>query len=223
MTGDRAAPGGPGRAPPGRRGSRRSSRPAFLRYFSATRLAAAAPYPGTRTTRSAWRRLRVRVASATRSSRASTMSCSSRLASGSLTGGSSGFPLGHPGDREGVARIALAGPSRPQPFPVRQLGRHLDRGSSRRRAGVGPRRHRTRPSPRGRSARSPPSSVSQVSRLSKPAGSFGNVASPSDLPTSSMAHAASVALWVSMPTTRIVSTPFPLQVRWARARRANVR
>jgi hypothetical protein len=33
---------------------------------------------------------------------------------------------GHPRDRKGVARIALAGPPDPDPLAVTQLGRHFD-------------------------------------------------------------------------------------------------
>jgi hypothetical protein len=35
------------------------------------------------------------------------------------------LPRGHPGDREGIAGIALARPPRPGPFPARQLWRNL--------------------------------------------------------------------------------------------------
>ena len=41
-----------------------------------------------------------------------------------------------------------------------------------------------------------------------PAGSLPNVASPTTRPSSSMAHAASVALWVSTPIAVIVCPPF---------------
>jgi hypothetical protein len=35
------------------------------------------------------------------------------------------FPGRHPRDREGIARIAIAGPMRPPPFGAAQMGRHL--------------------------------------------------------------------------------------------------
>jgi hypothetical protein len=38
------------------------------------------------------------------------------------------LPEGHPCDRQRVTGIALAGTSRPEPLPVAELGRDLDRG-----------------------------------------------------------------------------------------------
>jgi hypothetical protein len=119
-----------------------------------------------------------------------------------------GLAARHPGDREGVARVALAGSARPGPFAMAELGRHLDRGLAGReqvpgRAGAVP----------GRALETDPLDPADLvqpgeQRAAKPAGSLAKVRSPSTTPTSSMAHAASVALWVSIPTTRIVS-PFP--------------
>ena len=38
------------------------------------------------------------------------------------------FAQGHPGDGEGITRVALAGSPRPDPLPMGQLRRHLDGG-----------------------------------------------------------------------------------------------
>jgi hypothetical protein len=109
-----------------------------------------------------------------------------------------GLASRHPGDREGVAGIALAEPAGRRPFATGELGRDLADGQLGRDEEAGGGRPEARraldPDDRGR--------VGLVDPGQQPAvagGSLSNVPSAVAEPRSSTQQAASVALWVSMP------------------------
>ena len=133
-----------------------------------------------------------------------------------------GLAEGHPGDREGIARIALAGPTAASSFAPAQVGRDLaddepgrdevvsDRGTVRGRA--------LDPDPDlGSDASGPGRELDEARRITP------YVRSSMTLPTASTAQAARVRLWVSIPMAAMPLPPAALRVRWLWAGRAAVR
>ena len=181
------------------------------------------PYPGASASRSAWSRLRTRVASATRSSRASTSSWISRLASMRRTGGRST-------SRAATRAIASASPGSllparrvRWPLPVRSAaaGPPARRARLRRVTGRRARRRLTSPRPRSRPASSSPIAHARSARW--PAGSLAKVRSSSGLPSSSMSAARECGLVGIDPDRAHRPSSAARAIRWARARRAAVR
>ena len=118
-----------------------------------------------------------------------------------------GLAGGDTSNREGVARIALARTARPPPLEPAEVRRHLAD------AKPGGETARARGAPNEDEPSTPivaPGAIERAQAMNAacPAGSLENVSSPMARPSPSMAHAASVALWVSIPIAVIVCPPF---------------
>ena len=120
----------------------------------------------------------------------------------------SGLTGRHPGDGQGVARIALARPAGGTPAMAGQVGRHITDGQA------GGHEHPGQGRPERRAALDPNRGTGgdptgPGSQLGVPGSIVPELRSSTAVPSSSIAQATSVALWVSIPIALILLASDP--------------